>query len=85
MATIDISYSEFDSDADIGEDEKCIVCKRFSPDSSKRPCINIVQWGQNDRCNVWVHLVFCSPVRVIRKGEQFMWPKCDIAVIGSEQ
>ncbi|KAH3805552.1 hypothetical protein DPMN_133856 [Dreissena polymorpha] len=48
------------SEEDITDSEKCIVCKKFSPDLSKRPYIVIVKWGQCDKCSGWVHLSFCT-------------------------
>ena len=65
------------SEEEIGEEEKCIVCKKFSPDTSKFPFIIIVKWGCCDRCNGWVHLAFCSPVRVLRCGAPFLCPVCE--------
>ncbi|KAH3803653.1 hypothetical protein DPMN_131919 [Dreissena polymorpha] len=43
------------SEDEITDSEKCIVCKKFSPDLGKRPYIVIVKWGQCDKCSGWVH------------------------------
>ncbi|XP_052257808.1 uncharacterized protein LOC127862643 [Dreissena polymorpha] len=64
------------SEEDITDSEKCIVCKKFSPDLSKRPYIVIVKWGQCDKCSGWVHLSFCTTIRVIRRGDNFLCPQC---------
>ena len=64
------------SDNDIADSEKCSVCNRYSPDTRNFPYIMIVKWGQCDLCKGWVHLIFCSPVRVIRRGDTFKCPSC---------
>ena len=51
-------FSSSENESDVDESSKCIICKRFSPDSSKRPDIIIVKWGQCDTCLGWVHLGF---------------------------
>ena len=56
-----------DSDDGIPEQDKCFVCKRFSPDWRKRPFITILNLGQCEKCAGWVHLSFCSPIRVLRR------------------
>ena len=66
-----------ESEEEITEDEKCIICKKFSPDISKFPYIFIVKWGCCDRCNGWVHLAFCTHVRVLRCGAPFLCPICE--------
>ena len=70
-------FSSSENESDVDESSKCIICKRFSPDSSKRPDIIIVKWGQCDTCLGWVHLGFCSNVRVLRRGDSFLCPNCD--------
>jgi hypothetical protein len=78
-------YENESSDDEIPEKDKCLVCKKFSPDTSKRPFIIIVKWGQCDKCNGWVHLAFCTPVRVLRKGDRFLCPNCDSLTTQNEQ
>ncbi|XP_060568482.1 uncharacterized protein LOC132727089 [Ruditapes philippinarum] len=70
--------NSFDSsdEENVRENEKCIVCKKFSPDMSKRPNVIIVNWGQCDKCSGWVHLSFCTPVKAIRRGDNFLCPSC---------
>jgi len=81
--------TSYDSDSTTADEEtdeeKCIVCKRFSPDHSKKPHVIIVNWGQCDVCGGWVHLSFCTPVRVIRRGDTFTCPFCTETVVDNEQ
>lgn len=65
------------SDEEVLESEKCVVCRRFSPDTSKRPYVIIVSWGQCDQCKGWVHLSFCTNVKVLRRGDTFLCPTCE--------
>ncbi|XP_053403259.1 uncharacterized protein LOC128558349 [Mercenaria mercenaria] len=66
------SSSESEDDTDV-----CCICQKFHPEELKN-CISltIVSWACCDKCNGWVHLGFCSPVRVIRRGDSFLCPKC---------
>ena len=65
MKKVQIESCNSDSEEDIPDYEKCIICKQSSPDFSKKPFI-IVNWGQCEKCNGWVHLSFCTKVRVLR-------------------
>jgi hypothetical protein len=67
---------ESSDEENVEENEKCIVCKNFSPDISKRPYVIIVNWGQCEKCSGWVHLSFCTPVKAIRRGDNFLCPSC---------
>lgn len=69
--------TDSDTEDEITEDKKCIVCKKFSPDTSKFPYIIIVKWGCCHKCNGWVHLAFCTNVRVLRCGARFLCPFCE--------
>jgi DDE superfamily endonuclease/helix-turn-helix, Psq domain len=72
------------SDSD-SEDEQslCCVCKKFTP-AELRNSVSVVftKWAQCDGfrnglpCLHWVHLIYCTPVRVIRKGDTFLCPHC---------
>ncbi|KAJ8313688.1 hypothetical protein KUTeg_008249 [Tegillarca granosa] len=64
-----------DSDSDISEDEKCIICNRFYP-QDQNDYVKIVNWGQCGKCNGWVHLRFCSTVKALRRGDNFYCPNC---------
>lgn len=58
------------------DSELCCCCKMFYPDMSKCTQIILVKWGRCDKCDHWVHLTFCTPVRVIRLGDTFLCPCC---------
>lgn len=65
------------SDSEAGDGELCCVCKKSTP-AELRDCISIVfvKWGQCDVCGHWVHLQFCTKVRVLRRGSFFRCPHC---------
>ena len=63
-----------DSEDELPEKSKCIICKRANPDWSKKPFIFILNWGQCDKCDGWVHLSFCTPVRILKRGDPFICP-----------
>ena len=65
-----------DSEDEMPEKDKCIICKKSNPDWRKKPFVIILNWGQCDICAGWVHLSFCSPVRVLRRGDAFLCPLC---------
>lgn len=66
-----------DSEMEIVESEKCCVCKKFTPDEVRDAVSLIfVKWAQCDRCEKWVHLVYCTPVKVIRRSDNFVCPHC---------
>jgi hypothetical protein len=69
-----------DSDLDSGAaaDEKCCIFNRFYPkDMDALNHIKIVSWGKCDECGSWVHLQFCTNIKVIRRGAKFFCPGCD--------
>ena len=74
-------YSDTESDTDTEEtpeSDLCCVCKRLDPDALHLDMgLKIVSWGQCDQCNHWVHLKFCSIVRVIRRNDTFLCPCCN--------
>jgi hypothetical protein len=35
-----------------------------------------MSWGCCDKCDKWVHLSFCSTVKVLRRNDPFLCPKC---------
>jgi len=71
------TITAMDSDDDTeSEEEKCCVCGKFYPEKSDYDHIKIVQWGQCDTCNKWVHLSFCTRVKVLRRGDSFLCPTC---------
>lgn len=72
---LELSEDASDEDSET-EEEKCSVCGKFFPDKQICDEIKIVQWGQCDKCDLWVHLKFCSPVKVLRRGDSFLCPTC---------
>ena len=69
----DIDNSD-DSDDEIvtREEDNCCVCKKYSPPNLHTlPYLKIVNWAQCDQCNHWVHLGFCTNVKVVRKHSDF--------------
>jgi hypothetical protein len=73
----DLSDSDESDSSDIPDSDKCIVCHEFYPQNrNKYPYLTIVKWGRCDKCDGWVHLTFCSEVRVLRLGDTFLCPNC---------
>ena len=71
------SETESEDENAISEDEKCCVCKLFTPKEVREsPCLIFTKWAQCDSCQHWVHLIYCTTVRVIRKGDQFLCHHC---------
>ena len=65
------------SESEITEEEKCCVFGKFVPDPV-RECVSLIftKWAQCDRCEHWVHLIYCSSVRVVRRGDSFYCVHC---------
>ena len=69
------STSESDSEDEnrIRDDEKCCVCKLFTPKEIREsPCLIFTKWLQCDQYKHWFHLVYSTEKRVIRKRCIFM-------------
>ena len=65
------------SDEDIGEEEKCCVCKKWEPDETRGSAyISFVNWAKCDFCPHWTHLKTCTEVRVIRRDIVFRCLHC---------
>lgn len=65
------------SESETDESEACIVCKKFTPtDMHLKPFLYILKWGKCDKCLGWVHLTFCTPIKVLRRGDTFLCPSC---------
>jgi hypothetical protein len=59
----------------IRNDEKCCVCKLFTPKEIREsPCLIFTKWLQCDQCKHWVHLIYSTKKRVIKKGDVFLCP-----------
>ena len=74
-----MSDSDVTDDDQIEENEKCCVCKQFTP-SEVRNSTSIIftKWAKCDgiECPHWVHLRYCTQVTVIRRGDKFYCPHC---------
>ena len=65
------------TDEDIGEEEKCCVCKKWEPDEIRGSAyIAFVSWGKCDFCLHWTHLKTFTEIRVIRRDSVFRCPHC---------
>lgn len=69
---------ESDSDYDDSDDTAvCCICKKNSPPAiNELSTIKIVNWAQCDICQHWVHLAFCTTIRVVRRHSTFLCPHC---------
>lgn len=72
------SYFESDKEEDL-----CCVCNKFTPEEvSKSASIIFVKWAQCDGfrngqpCKHWVHLKFCTSVKILRRGDSFFCHHC---------
>ena len=65
------------SEDEIPEEEKCCVCNKYTPDEV-RHSVSIIfpKWVQCDRCPHWTHLIYCTKIRVIRRGDSFFCCHC---------
>ena len=68
-------YSEESTDEETEDDIKCCVCNSTSPVGSLWSH-TVTPWVQCDKCGHWVHLKFCTEVRVVRRGDDFFCPHC---------
>lgn len=67
------------SDGDsIADEEKCCMCHDWQPKELQN-CTSVVfvKWGKCDFCDHWTHLQYCTPVRVLRRGDTFKCPHCE--------
>ncbi|KAK3084919.1 hypothetical protein FSP39_021481 [Pinctada imbricata] len=66
-----------DSEEAIKESDKCCVCKLYTP-VEIRNSVSLIftKWVACDNCSHWVHLIYCTEERVIRKGDQFLCKHC---------
>ena len=77
---VDSSIDDSASDSDIPDEEKCCICKMYTPKEIRESnTIKFTKWVQCDNmaCRHWVHLKFCTSLSVIRKGVQFYCPHCE--------
>ena len=75
--TNNTSESGSEDENQIRDDEKCCVCKLFTPKEVREsPCLIFTKWLQCDQYKHWVHLVYSTEKRVIRKRDVFLCPYC---------
>ncbi|XP_060572341.1 uncharacterized protein LOC132730435 isoform X3 [Ruditapes philippinarum] len=66
-----------DSVVDDDDDELCCVCNKFQPEElSNCHVVTFLKWAKCDFCEHWTHLIYCSEVRVVRRGDEFRCPHC---------
>ncbi|KAJ8306760.1 hypothetical protein KUTeg_015687 [Tegillarca granosa] len=77
-APLDLLSEDGESSMDDEDDEKCCVCGKFQPDELHR-CTSVVftKWAKCDFCEHWTHLIYCTDVRFIRRGDEFRCPHCE--------
>lgn len=69
--------SEDSGDVSISEEELCCICKMFTPHAVRNSTSLIfVKWVQCDKCRHWVHLNYCTDIRVVRIGDHYLCPHC---------
>ena len=81
-SAINLISDDANSDSDSGCEnidpaKLCCICRKWQPEQI-RNCVSLVftKWAQCDRCNHWVHLIYCSPVRFVRRNDSFFCPHC---------
>ena len=72
----DVLSSEDESESQMADKDICCVCKKFYARPVDVHKIAMTNWAQCDICGHWVHLVYCTPVRVVRKETPFKCPCC---------
>ncbi|XP_053408884.1 uncharacterized protein LOC128559893 [Mercenaria mercenaria] len=74
-----IFTDESDSDFEVDDGDKCCVCNMLSPTELKGcTSITFVKWGKCDFCPHWVHLKYCTAVKVLRRASIFRCPHCTL-------
>lgn len=72
----DDMFGEFTGD-DVPEQDLCCVCKKCSPAAlMELDYIEFVKWAECtiEGCGHWVHLKYCTPVRFLRRHDEFVCP-----------
>ena len=66
-----------DSEEAVPDQDKCCVCKLYTPVEIRHSLSLIfTKWVQCDRCPHWVHLIYCTKQRVVRKEDVFLCQHC---------
>lgn len=73
---IDSSDPEFEFSEDDDQEPCCVCGKVYADEIQQSTYVIFVNWAQCDKCGHWVHLTYCSSVRVIRIGDTFLCPHC---------
>ncbi|XP_052809180.1 jerky protein homolog-like [Mya arenaria] len=72
------SDTESECSYEVAEEDLCCVCRKFSPEPMNVAfTIELVNWGECDKCGHWTHLKYCSQVKVIRRQDEFLCPCCE--------
>ncbi|XP_052771636.1 uncharacterized protein LOC128211197 isoform X1 [Mya arenaria] len=70
-------YSE-QVEEEVAEEELCCVCKKFAPEPmNPMNHLELLSWGECERCGHWTHLKYCCSVKVLQKQDKFLCPCCD--------
>lgn len=72
-----VDDSDESDTSSIPEEDKCCVCHQFTP-QEVRQSVSLIftKWAQCDLCEHWVHLIYCTETRVVRRGDSFLCPHC---------
>ncbi|KAH3829685.1 hypothetical protein DPMN_102913 [Dreissena polymorpha] len=66
-----------ESDQDDSDTDVCCVCNLFTPVEVQTVHLLCLSSGCNEtNVNIWVHLMFCTQVRVVRRGDEFLFLHC---------
>ena len=66
----DSSDDEFDTETGL-----CCICQQHNADGLNLAyVVEFVNWGQCDKCCHWTHLKYCSKIRCLRRGSEFLPP-----------
>ena len=80
IAVSDFAGEDTNDQSEMQEEEKCYICRQFTPDEIRNSVLLIftkrVQCSNED-CKHWVHLGYCTPKRVIGRGEVFYCTHCE--------
>ena len=76
MSSMSNEDSANESESQIPDEDKCCVCKRFYAQSRESYEVYFTQQAWCDICGHWVHLRYCTPIRVVQKETLFTCPCC---------
>ncbi|WAR29262.1 LOW QUALITY PROTEIN: hypothetical protein MAR_002830 [Mya arenaria] len=72
------AYCKILASSDTEKEDLCCVCRKFSPEPMNVAfTIELVNWGECDKCGHWTHLKYCSQVKVVRRHDEFLCPCCE--------